>query len=102
MRESALAVLDGGYAIRIYHSCWTLTSIELRDQARDRGIKSAEAYAKACRSLSVCPVTYHRPRDLTVLQGIGDKTAQILEVKWAAYCKENGLPLPGEVSPKST
>lgn len=76
-------------------------SVELRDAAREKGMKSAEAYSKACRSLSLCPVTYHRPRELTVLQGIGAKTAQILEVKWATYCKDNGLPSPGEISPTS-
>jgi crossover junction endonuclease MUS81 len=76
-----------------------LTETELRDAAREKGIKSAESYGKACRSLAACPITYTRPRELTALVGIGDKTAQMLEVRWAAYCKENGMPLPGEISP---
>jgi hypothetical protein len=65
-------------------------------------MKSAEAYNKACKSLALCPVRYHRPRELTALVGIGDKTAQMLEVKWAAYCKDNGLPLPGDISPSTS
>jgi hypothetical protein len=32
-----------------------------------------------------------------VLVGIGEKTAQMLEVRWAAYCKDHGLPLPGDI-----
>jgi len=65
-------------------------------------MKSAEAYNKACKSLALCPIRYHRPRELTALVGIGDKTAQMLEVKWAAYCKDNGLPLPGDISPSTS
>jgi len=76
--------------------------IELRDSAREKGMKSAEAYNKACRSLAACPVRYHRPRELTALVGIGEKTAQMLEVKWAGYCKDNGLPLPGDISPSTS
>ncbi|WWD16092.1 hypothetical protein CI109_100517 [Kwoniella shandongensis] len=64
---------------------------ELRDAAREKGMKSAEGYSKACKSLQNCPVTYSRPRDLVVLQHIGEKTVAILEKKWKVHCEENGI-----------
>ncbi|OCF44157.1 hypothetical protein I317_01949 [Kwoniella heveanensis CBS 569] len=64
---------------------------ELRDAAREKNLKSGEGYAKACRSLQNCPVTYNRPRELVVLQHIGEKTVAILEKKWKAWAEENGL-----------
>jgi crossover junction endonuclease MUS81 len=76
-----------------------LPPTELRDSAREKGSKSFETFSKACRSLSACPVTYPRPRDLVVLQGIGPKIASVLETRYLKYCQENGLPLPG--SPES-
>ncbi|WRT67289.1 uncharacterized protein IL334_004256 [Kwoniella shivajii] len=64
---------------------------ELRDAAREKNMKSAEGYGKACRSLQNCPVTYSRPRELVVLQHIGEKTVAILEKKWKTYCEENNI-----------
>ncbi|WVW82918.1 hypothetical protein I302_104932 [Kwoniella bestiolae CBS 10118] len=64
---------------------------ELRDAAREKNMKSAEGYNKACRSLQNCPVTYSRPRELVVLQHIGEKTVAILEKKWKVYCEENNI-----------
>ncbi|WVR05462.1 hypothetical protein IAU60_002478 [Kwoniella sp. DSM 27419] len=64
---------------------------ELRDAAKEKNLKSAESYTKACKSLQNCPITYNRPRELVVLQGIGEKTVAILEKKWKAWCEENGV-----------
>ncbi|WVQ98892.1 hypothetical protein IAU59_006023 [Kwoniella sp. CBS 9459] len=64
---------------------------ELRDAAREKNLKSGEVYAKACRSLQNCPVTYNRPRELVVLQHIGEKTVSILEKKWKAWAEDNGI-----------
>ncbi|WWC60941.1 uncharacterized protein I303_103517 [Kwoniella dejecticola CBS 10117] len=70
---------------------------ELRDAAREKNLKSAEGYGKACRSLQNCPVTYSRPRDLVVLQHIGEKTVAILEKKWKVYCEENDIVIESPV-----
>lgn len=72
---------------------------ELRDAAREKGSKAYESYSKAARSVQQCPITYARPRDLVVLAGIGEKTANILESKWKKHCEENGLPPPAEPAP---
>ncbi|WWC69301.1 uncharacterized protein I206_103239 [Kwoniella pini CBS 10737] len=70
---------------------------ELRDAAREKNMKSAEGYNKACRSLQNCPVTYSRPRDLVVLQHIGEKTVAILEKKWKVYCEDNNIVIESPV-----
>ncbi|WVF72028.1 hypothetical protein IAT40_006840 [Kwoniella sp. CBS 6097] len=74
---------------------------ELRDTAREKNLKSGEGYAKACRSLQNCPVTYNRPRELVVLQHIGEKTVAILEKKWKAWAEENGLEEDSPVRSKN-
>lgn len=71
-----------------------LTPSELRDQAREKGIKVADVYNKGCRSLAACPVAYARPRELVQLQGIGPKTVAILEKRLQAHCKETGMAMP--------
>lgn len=72
---------------------------ELRDSAREKGLKTADVYQKGCRSLAACPIAYDRPRQLVQLQGIGPKTVEILEKKLKAHCEANDLPMP--VSPPS-
>ncbi|KAK8869647.1 hypothetical protein IAR55_000215 [Kwoniella newhampshirensis] len=74
---------------------------ELRDAAREKGMKSAEGYSKACKSLLNCPVTYTRPRELVVLQHIGEKTVGILEKKWKIHCEENGIVVESPVRSKA-
>lgn len=73
--------------------------VELRDAAREKGTKMYDVWAKACRSLAACPISYVRPRELTCLANIGPKTASILESKWLKHCEENGLPV--ESTPQS-
>ncbi|KAL7424025.1 Crossover junction endonuclease mus81 [Cryptotrichosporon argae] len=67
---------------------------QLRDDAREKGMRSAETFHKACKSLAACPVAYERPRDLVCLQGIGPKIVGILEQRYKTYCEDNGLPVP--------
>ncbi|KAK6903081.1 hypothetical protein I203_108343 [Kwoniella mangroviensis CBS 8507] len=74
---------------------------ELRDAAREKNMKSAEGYNKACRSLQNCPVTYTRPRELVVLQHIGEKTVAILEKKWKTYCEENDIVMESPAKTKN-
>ncbi|WWC89882.1 uncharacterized protein L201_004810 [Kwoniella dendrophila CBS 6074] len=74
---------------------------ELRDAAREKNMKSAEGYGKACRSLQNCPVTYTRPRELVVLQHIGEKTVAILEKKWKTYCEENNIVMESPAKKKN-
>jgi crossover junction endonuclease MUS81 len=71
---------------------------DLRDQARDKGLKIADVYAKGCRSLAACPVAYERPRDLVQLQGIGPKTVGMLETRLKAHCEETGGVYPASPS----
>lgn len=51
-------------------------------------------YAKGCRSLAACPISYSRPRDLIQLQGIGPKTVSILERRLKVHCEQTGEPYP--------
>ena len=67
---------------------------ELRDAAREKGLRTADVYAKGCRSLAACPIAYARPRELVQLQGIGPKTVAILETRLKAHCEANGTALP--------
>lgn len=70
-----------------------LTIAEIREDAQAKGLKTAEAYGKGCKSLAACPVTYERPRDLICLTGIGPKTVALLEKRWRAWCMETGRPI---------
>lgn len=72
---------------------WPLTA-EMRDHAREKGLKSADAFNKGCRSLEQCPVLYERPAQLTELAGIGAKTIAELDKKLRSHCEETGLPYP--------
>ncbi|RXK41085.1 hypothetical protein M231_01716 [Tremella mesenterica] len=67
----------------------------MRDEARSKNLKSGETFAKGCKSLASCPITYPRPRDLVCLRGIGPKIVSVLEKRWKVHCEENGLALPG-------
>lgn len=67
---------------------------ELRDDARQKGLKTATMYSKGCRSLAACPIVYSRPRDLIQLQGIGPKTVSILEKRLKAHCEQTGESYP--------
>jgi hypothetical protein len=67
---------------------------ELRDGAREKGLKVAEVYNKGCRAIAACPVAYTRPAELAPLQGIGPKTIQLLDAKLKAHCKATGEAYP--------
>ncbi|KAL1411098.1 Crossover junction endonuclease mus81 [Vanrija albida] len=67
---------------------------ELRDAAREKGLKTSDVYSKACRSLAACPVPYDRPRELAQLQGIGPKTVALLEARLKKHCEETGALYP--------
>ncbi|WVQ78586.1 hypothetical protein IAT38_000672 [Cryptococcus sp. DSM 104549] len=64
---------------------------ELRDEARERGTKSAEAYGKAHRAIAACPTTFDHPRELIQLTNVGDRTVQLLEKKWKVWLGEQGV-----------
>lgn len=83
--------LEGGWPVAIKSA---RLIEELRDAAREKGIKSAEVYSKGCRSLQQCPVRYERARDLSVLAGIGAKTISELDKKHRAHCAATGEPYP--------
>jgi hypothetical protein len=72
---------------------------EIREDAQAKGLKTAEAYGKGCKSLAACPVTYERPRDLICLTGIGPKTVALLEKRWRAWCMETGRSI--DATPES-
>ncbi|BEI81713.1 hypothetical protein CcaverHIS002_0208730 [Cutaneotrichosporon cavernicola] len=67
---------------------------ELRDAAREKGLKVADVYHKGCRAIAACPIAYTRPAALAPLQGIGPKTIQLLEAKLKAHCKATGEAYP--------
>ncbi len=67
---------------------------EWLETARERNSKGITVYKKAYDSLKSCPLPFQHPSEAQQLHGFGPKLCERLTVKLAAYCKENGLPMP--------
>lgn len=67
---------------------------EWLETARERNSKGVAVYKKAYDSLKSCPLPFQHPSEAQQLHGFGPKLCERLTVKLAAYCQENGLPMP--------
>ncbi|XP_034020137.1 crossover junction endonuclease MUS81 [Thalassophryne amazonica] len=63
---------------------------ELRDEARDRGLKTQFTYQKAINSLNKYPLPLQNAKEAKILQNFGDGICKILDDKLQRYYRENG------------
>ncbi|XP_031706997.1 structure-specific endonuclease subunit MUS81 isoform X2 [Anarrhichthys ocellatus] len=75
---------------------------ELRDQAREKGLKIQFTYQKAISSLNKYPLPLQNAKEAKILQNFGDGICKILDERLQRYRRENGpdslpegLPPPG-------
>jgi crossover junction endonuclease MUS81 len=73
---------------------------EWLETAREQNSKGVTVYKKAYDSLKSCPLPFQHPSEAQQLHGFGPKLCDRLTAKLAAYCKDNGLPMP-EISAKT-
>lgn len=67
---------------------------EWLEKAREQNSKGVIVYKKAYDSLKSCPLPFQHPSEAQQLHGFGPKLCDRLTAKLAAYCQENGLPMP--------
>lgn len=77
---------------------------ELRDEAREKGLKTQYTYHKAICSLNKYPLPLLNAREAKILQNFGDGICKILEEKLEKFYRENGSDasihsLPGAPPP---
>ncbi|XP_013876683.1 crossover junction endonuclease MUS81 isoform X1 [Austrofundulus limnaeus] len=63
---------------------------ELRDEAKEKGLKIQYTYQKAINSLNKYPLPLQSPREAKILQNFGDGICKILEDRLLRYYRENG------------
>ncbi|XP_068443998.1 crossover junction endonuclease MUS81 [Clinocottus analis] len=64
---------------------------ELRDQAKEKGLKIQYTYQKAISSLNKYPLPLQNAKEAKILQNFGDGICKILDAKLQRYRRENGL-----------
>ncbi|KAF7655445.1 hypothetical protein LDENG_00055920 [Lucifuga dentata] len=67
---------------------------ELRDEARERGLKIQYTYQKAINSLNKYPLPLKNAKEAKILQNFGDGICKILDEKLQQYYRENGSNAP--------
>ncbi|CAL8241325.1 unnamed protein product [Merluccius merluccius] len=67
---------------------------ELRDQARERGLKTQHVYSKAISSLQKYPLPLQNAREAKILQNFGDGICKLLDEKLQRYYSEQGPDAP--------
>ncbi|KAM3857350.1 crossover junction endonuclease MUS81, partial [Diretmus argenteus] len=73
---------------------------ELRDQARERGLKTQHVYQKAISSLQKYPLPLQNAREAKILQNFGDGICRTLDEKLQRYYKEKGPDAPIHALPE--
>ncbi|XP_072232217.1 crossover junction endonuclease MUS81 [Leuresthes tenuis] len=63
---------------------------ELRDEAKDKGLKIQYTYQKAISSLTKYPLPLRNAKEAKILQNFGDGICKILDEKLQRYYRENG------------
>ncbi|KAG0654367.1 Crossover junction endonuclease mus81 [Maudiozyma exigua] len=58
-----------------------------------------QVYTKARANLEAADGTFHHPKDLKKVKGIGEKTVMALERRLEKFCRENGKEFPKYVIP---
>uniref|UniRef100_A0A671VGG4 Crossover junction endonuclease MUS81 n=1 Tax=Sparus aurata TaxID=8175 RepID=A0A671VGG4_SPAAU len=63
---------------------------ELRDEAKEKGLKIQYTYQKAISSLNKYPLPLQNAKEAKILQNFGDGICKILDDKLQRYLRENG------------
>uniref|UniRef100_A0AAX7VGW5 Crossover junction endonuclease MUS81 n=1 Tax=Astatotilapia calliptera TaxID=8154 RepID=A0AAX7VGW5_ASTCA len=63
---------------------------ELRDEAKEKGLKIQYTYHKAINSLNKYPLPLKNAKEAKILQNFGDGICKILDEKLQRYYRENG------------
>ncbi|KAM6960413.1 crossover junction endonuclease MUS81 [Tautogolabrus adspersus] len=67
---------------------------ELRDEAKEKGLKISYTYQKAISSLNKYPLPLQNAKEAKILQNFGDGICKILDDKLQRYYRENGPNAP--------
>ncbi|XP_061091844.1 crossover junction endonuclease MUS81 isoform X2 [Conger conger] len=67
---------------------------ELRDQAKERGLKTQHVYHKAINSLKKYPLPLRSGKEAKILQNFGDGICKILEDRLQKHYKDHGAGAP--------
>uniref|UniRef100_A0A672JCT2 Crossover junction endonuclease MUS81 n=1 Tax=Salarias fasciatus TaxID=181472 RepID=A0A672JCT2_SALFA len=67
---------------------------ELRDEAREKGLKIQYTYQKAICSLNKYPLPLQNAREAKILQNFGDGICKLLDQKLEKFYRENGSDAP--------
>nr|XP_046236993.1 crossover junction endonuclease MUS81 [Scatophagus argus]XP_046236994.1 crossover junction endonuclease MUS81 [Scatophagus argus]XP_046236995.1 crossover junction endonuclease MUS81 [Scatophagus argus] len=73
---------------------------ELRDEAKEKGLKIQYTYQKAISSLNKYPLPLQNAKEAKILQNFGDGICKILDEKLQRYYRENGPDAPSHTLPK--
>uniref|UniRef100_A0AAQ6AF50 Crossover junction endonuclease MUS81 n=1 Tax=Amphiprion ocellaris TaxID=80972 RepID=A0AAQ6AF50_AMPOC len=65
---------------------------ELRDEAKEKGLKTQYTYQKAINSLNKYPLPLRNAKEAKILQNFGDGICKILDEKLQRHYRENGEP----------
>ncbi|XP_054457570.1 crossover junction endonuclease MUS81 [Anoplopoma fimbria] len=67
---------------------------ELRDEAKEKGLKIQYTYQKAISSLNKYPLPLQNAKEAKILQNFGDGICKILDEKLQRYLRQNGQNAP--------
>uniref|UniRef100_A0A665VSG7 Crossover junction endonuclease MUS81 n=1 Tax=Echeneis naucrates TaxID=173247 RepID=A0A665VSG7_ECHNA len=70
---------------------------ELRDEAREKGLKIQYVYQKAINSLNKYPLPLQNAKEAKILQNFGDGICKILDEKLQQHLRQNGKKLLSEL-----
>nr|XP_040035625.1 crossover junction endonuclease MUS81 [Gasterosteus aculeatus aculeatus] len=73
---------------------------ELRDEAKEKGLKTQYTYQKAIGSLNKYPLPLQNAKEAKILQNFGDGICKILDEKLQRYLRENGPDAPTRSLPE--
>ncbi|XP_061566653.1 crossover junction endonuclease MUS81 [Cololabis saira] len=73
---------------------------ELRDEAREKGLKIQYTYQKAISSLNKYPLPLQNAKEAKILQNFGDGICKILDQRLQRHYRENGANAPIHRLPK--
>lgn len=73
---------------------------ELRDEAKEKGLKIQYTYQKAINSLNKYPLPLKNAKEAKILQNFGDGICKILDEKLQRYYRENGADASIHALPK--
>ncbi|KAK3546636.1 hypothetical protein QTP70_031438, partial [Hemibagrus guttatus] len=74
---------------------------EMRDHAKEKGLKTQYVYQKAINSLKKYPLPLKNGKEAKILQNFGDGICKILDERLEKHCRENGAKAPVHSLPHS-